>query len=203
MPASLQTQQDLLRRMQFVLVENGQYVAEWTFLIPPESYEQSEPVRANIQRTAAGGYADLYGADLPTFTLEGTTGYEIRRVIGGQEMDGYQYWLDFLQTIYHAFINQPVDRPDIQYELHLYNWTHQQYYSIMPTVVTWDMAVPENTVFYYDIVATGLSPLLRPNPSFAGSSYNDLVTNGAQYLQSRAQEGALHGAQSQILLGGG
>lgn len=203
MPASKQTQQNLSRLMQFVLVENGQYVSEWTFLIPPESYEQNEPVRANIVRTTAGGYSDLFGADLPTLNLEGTTGYEVRRIVGGQEVDGYQHWLDFLQTIYRIFINQPLDNPDVAYELHLYNWTHQQYYSIMPTVVTWDMATPESIVFYYQIEATGMTPLLRPNTTFPGSSYETMVSNPTYWVTYQAQEGAKHGAQAQILLGRG
>ena len=201
MPASTSTQQNLLRRMQFVLVENGQYVQEWTFLIPPETYEQEEPARANIVRTAAGGYADLYGTDLPTLTIEGTTGYQIRRIVGGQEMDGYTYWLQFLQTISRLFVEQPLAQPNNVYELHLYNWTLQQYYSVIPTIVTWDMAIPENNVFYYHLELIGMTPLLRPNPQFPGSSYNDMVLNPSQFARDAAQSGALHGAEAQILIG--
>lgn len=189
--------------VQFVLVQGSQILNEWTFLLPPESHEQDEPTRANIVRTFAGGYADLFGPDLPTMVVEGTTGYSVRRIYNGQLLDGYQYWLNFLRLIYRKFNQFPNLLQNTSYRLHYYNWSHQQYYSVMPTSITWDMATPENVVFYYHMNLTGLTPLNAPGYAAPGPSYDALVVNGTGYFAQTTQNAALHGAMALRLLGQG
>lgn len=201
MPAAASTQKSLAQLMQWDLFQNGKLQSSWTFLIPPESYEQSEPTRNNTVRTVSGGYSDLFGLDLPTFTLEGTTGYDVRRFSGGRTLDGYEHWLDFLQ-MFRSFANSPLLLPGSQYRLHFYNWTHRQYWSIMPTVCTWDMAVPENTVFYFQLEATGLEPLTQPNSTPPGPTYDTLVSSTTSAYASFSQTGAMHGAMASVLIGG-
>ena len=199
MPASSSSVQAMERLLQFVLLKNNTIANEWTFLLPPESHEQDEPVRANTIRTLAGGYSDLFGADLPSMVIEGTTGYDIRRVRNGQATDGYQHWLDFLTLMFRVFIDSP--NQGVAYRLHYYNWSHQQYYSVMPTAVTWDMATPENTVFYYHMTLTGLAPLTAPGYAPPSISYESLVVQNTAYFSQTLQNAVLHGAMSLTLLG--
>lgn len=201
MPATQATQNALGRLIEFVLLRQGAYQASWTFFIPPESYEQSEPVRQQTIRTLEGGYSDLFGPDLPQITIEGTTGYDIRTLQNGNIIDGYSYWLQFLNTIYRTFIDSSLLNPADQYELHFYNWTHQQYFSVMPTACTWDMAIPENTVFYYNLELMALEPLLTPHIMGYSVSYSGIVVNNTHNFVAVAQNGAQHSAQAQWLLG--
>jgi len=200
MPAFPSTTQSLHRLVQFVLLRNGNYVTQWTFLIPPDSHEQEEPVRQDTQRTYAGGYSDLFGPDLPTITIEGTTGYDIRRLENGIETDGYEHWLAFLTQIFRIFINKAIEDDGSEYLLHYYNWTHRQYYSVMPLAVTWDMAVPENTVFYYHIELSGLEPLLQPRTIGYSLSFETIVSNATTNVVNTAIQGVQHTNMALTLL---
>ncbi len=201
MVASAQTRQNLARLMEFVLLKNGKYDTSWVFYMPPESMEQEEPVKQQTVRTQAGGYADLFGPDFPPITLEGTTGYGMRAFKNGAEVDGYTYWLQFLKEIYRIFVESP--NSNAEYGLHFYNWTHQQYYDVIPISVTWDMAVPENIVFYYHIELTGLQPLLQPHSAPYSTSYDHIIINNTTNFRNVAMDGAKHSAMAQVLLGMG
>ena len=187
--------------MEFVLNRNGRFLRSWIFLLPPESFEAQEPVRQNTMRTVAGGYSDLFGPDLPTLTIEGTPGADIRKLEGGQFIDGYTYWLQFLHDIYHAFVESPLQNPNDEYTLHLYNWTHNKFWDVMPNTNTWDMAVPESGVFFYQLDLIALEPLNRPRTQPVGTSYDTIVTNNTANFVSVAKQGATHGAMVSTLLG--
>lgn len=187
--------------MEFVINKNGKFLRSWAFLLPPETHETEEPVRQNTVRTVAGGYSDLFGGDIPMITIEGTTGAGIRKFENGQYVDGYSYWLEFLEYTYHVFIDSPLDDPTNEYTMHFYNWTLRQYWDVMPSVCTWDMAVPESGVFYYQMELQALEPLTAPRTAAPGSSYDTLVGNSTFNFRSVAKSGATHNAMALTLLG--
>jgi hypothetical protein len=148
------TRAQLNKLIQFEIYQGFNRQAVFTFLIPPESYQQTEMARANVIQTLGGGYADLFGPALVQIRFSGTTGLQVR-IVNGFVTDGYERFQNLLGAIRDCWSN-PVQFRDDDWHFYLWNWTDSQYFEVLPLANSWVQAVPRQMVFYYDLSMIGL-----------------------------------------------
>jgi hypothetical protein len=187
-PSTLAKMRRLVQLQSFI---NGRLHSTFTFLINPESYQQTEPVRALVLQTLGGAYVDLVGPGLVQIQFSGTTGLRATYV-NGIYTDGYERFQQLLEFIRYMW-SQPVLDRSRDYRFYFYNWTDDQYYEVLPLSNTWSQAVPRQTVFYYNITLVGLRQLNQPSSAPPYDIRQFFTSQPAASVVSLAQDAALHG----------
>ncbi len=146
--------------MQLVLYDNGKALWTSTLLIPPESYQQTEITRANIQEGEYGGYVDLYGPALVQIQLQAVQTFKISSQIGNT--DGYTHFKQFLDNIVRQYQTNTLVRP-VTWSLHFYNWQLEEFFEVIPAQIVWRVAIPRQMAFTFDLDMLGIRRLSTPN----------------------------------------
>lgn len=86
-PAVIPTEQSddkgIGKPFKLTMKRGTQLLSEYTFLINPESANYSFPSRSTVLQTLGGATIDTFGIGVPTITLSGTTGWNVRGNIDG------------------------------------------------------------------------------------------------------------------------
>lgn len=153
--------------MTFIIRRDGTDLKSWTFLINPDTYIQTEPIRANVIQTLGGGYIDAFGRGLTTIRISGTSGWRLRFVTGSSYgvTDGWQYWQDFLENVYRYFIDKTNEDDKHTYELRFYNWMDKEYWAVyFADNLQWRRQAPQDSLWRrFDFTLTCLYPLSQPS----------------------------------------
>ncbi|MGB9661342.1 MAG: hypothetical protein ACPL5F_04905 [Moorellaceae bacterium] len=151
--------------LTFRLLQDGKDLWRWTFLINPDTYIQTEPVRANVIQTIGGAYVDAFGRGLATIRISGVSGWRLRAVTNAGVTDGWQHWQGFLEKIYRYFLDKTNEDDKHTYELRFYNWMDKEYYAVyFIDNLRWQRQAPQDSLWRrYDFTLICLYPVPPPD----------------------------------------
>lgn len=199
MPGPKATSQAKLQKLvQLRIFRGSQPAGLFTFLINPESYQQSELARAQVYQTLGGGFADLWGPALVQIQFSGTTGLQ-EIYVNGMRTDGYERFHDLLGTI-RAMWRDPVLYKAQDWHMFLYNWTDDQFFEVLPLQNTWTQAVPEPLIFRYQLSFIALRSLSTPSAIQPYAIRQWFTADISPALVQAATNGAMALARTEALL---
>lgn len=117
--------------MTFRLMKDQTELRRFTFLINPQQYSVKKPTNNTILQTLDGGFAQAFGRGLAQITIQGTTGSQTHITRSNVAMSGLEA-LQYLNThIFDEYTDRQFMDPAHVYTLRFYNWSLDQYYSII------------------------------------------------------------------------
>lgn len=172
--------------MTFRLLKDGKDLWRWTFLINPDLYQQTEPVRANVIQTIGGGYVDAFGRGLTTIRISGVSGWRLRNVTNQGVTDGWQHWQGFLEKIYRYFIDKTNEDDKHTYELRFYNWMDKEYWAVyFIDNLQWRRQAPQDSLWRrYDFTLVCLYPVPPPSDPASLQIAGQTVINQSDQVMS-------------------
>lgn len=96
-----------------------------TFRINPKEYDYSRPTRASVYKTQNSNVVQLFGADLATITIKGTTGWHK----DGNGLDG-KGRLDELNKLFADYQNDTQNGGHSASDLKFNNYTDNKFYTV-------------------------------------------------------------------------
>jgi hypothetical protein len=81
--------------ISFILLEDGNPIAEQDLIIRPEEMTRQEPSRNNVQNTLGGAWIDSFGPGVASITLNGHTGWR-----GTASEDGFAIFKRLRETVF-------------------------------------------------------------------------------------------------------
>lgn len=193
-PSSLAKLQKLVQLQAF---KNNELFWTYTFLINPQAYQQTEASRTQIVQTLGGGYVDLFGPALIQIQFSGTTGLQ-QRYVNGNLTDGYERFMQLLTSIRDSW-RLPIANQSDDWHFYFYNWTDDQFFEVMPLSNTWQMAVPQQTVFFYQISMVALREMSTPAVISTNPIAAAFIVNPSATAVVAATQGCVHAAMTYLL----
>jgi hypothetical protein len=109
-----------------------------TLPIAPQSTSMSEPFRSGAQETLTSHYIEEWGGGFKPITLDGHTGFSVKRAVdGGEPLDGYQafkrlvgYMRRHAQIAHDNAVNPEGKHKKAQIVLHM--WEEDEHWFVIP-----------------------------------------------------------------------
>lgn len=133
-----------LKRIEFVFNKKA-----YKFALNPEEYNQSEPNRATLTQTKAGGWLDEFGAGLPIITIKGTTGFKAGTKDSTNGFKKFEELRDMIRNVYNRV--KPGQTVPSSKEFKFYNYTDGEYWIVTPKVFELLRSVARPHLYTYNI----------------------------------------------------
>lgn len=162
--------------MTFRLLKDGKQLRRFTFLINPQQYSVSEPVNNTVMQTLDGGFLQAFGRGLAMISLQGTTASQTHITRSNKAMSGLDALKYLHEHIFTEFTDGQFMDPAHTYELRFYNWSLDQYYSIVwnPKGFTLQQDVTHPIWWFYTIQLVVIDLLPMPK-SFRQKSLGSVL----------------------------
>jgi hypothetical protein len=162
MPQSAQSEAArAIRHISIELRKNGAFVSFYTFILNPEDLTQSEKPRAPVTQTLTSAYVNKFGLGLPEISFSGTTGFNVKTLPGGGQVDGYERFHTLRREVFRKFFS---DGPlgDDHWQMFLYQWEDAEFWEVFPTQFDLQRNVSKPLLYRYTIRLLGLRKLDAP-----------------------------------------
>jgi hypothetical protein len=177
------TIQKLEGNVEFALYNNAALIGIWAFSVKPEEISQAEITRNNLQQGQISAYVNLYGPGLIQITLQGISPLKLVNVKPNFAVaDGYDYFKWFIDNIFRTYQTNSFYFPQ-NWTLHFYNWVYNEFFEVVPMGLDWNMNVPRQTVFQYELQLVALRRLAQPTGLPQNDVYQTLLNYPTQALQ--------------------
>lgn len=197
------TMQKLAGNVEFALYNGAKLVGLWAFSVKPEEVTQQEITRVNQQQGQITGYVDLYGPGLVQITLSGISPLKLVNVRPNFSVaDGYDYFKWFIDNIFRRYQVNAFAFPQ-NWSLHFYNFVYNEFFEVVPIGLDWNMNVPQQTVFQYELQLLALRRLGQPSGLSQNELYQTLLNYPTQGLQKEVDNATQLEAEVLGVLTGG
>jgi len=137
-----------MKRMQFIIMQKGNPIGQYTLVLNPEEYTLIEPARVNATQTSGGAWIDDFGLGIPILYFRGTTGLKNKT---GNILSGLEELKKLRDEIYRLYFYRQVPGDQNEHELHFYNFTDRDYMIVVPQIFTLQRSISQPLLIRYEV----------------------------------------------------